>query len=63
MNEDMVVPGRNIDTLGPDVRVVSVQGVLHALGEAYVNILGTGYQQKLIEYPLFDLPLFKRCLH
>ena len=34
----------------------------HSLVEAYVNFLGSGYQQKLIEYPLFDLRLFKRCL-
>ena len=37
--------------------------VVHmALVEAYVNFLGSGYQQKLIEYPLFDLRYFKRCL-
>ena len=41
---------------------MSVQGGPHALVEAYVNFLGSGYQQKLIEYPLFDLRLFKRCL-
>ena len=54
--------GRIIDAIGPDVRVVSVKGGPHALVEAYVNFLGSGYQQKLIEYPLFDLRLFKRCI-
>ena len=44
-----------------NVRVVSVHGGPHVLVEAYVNLLCSGYQQKLIEYPLFDLLLFKRC--
>ena len=38
------------------------RAVLDAPGEAYVNFLGSGYLQKLTEYPLFDLRLFKRCL-
>ena len=62
VSEEVAVLGRIIDAIGPDVRVVSVQGGPHALVEAYVNFLGTGYQQKLVEYPLFDLRLFKRCL-
>ena len=62
VGEEVVALGRIIDAIGPDVRLVSVQGEPHALVEAYVNFLGNGYQQKLIEYPLFDLRLFKRCL-
>ena len=62
VNEEVVVLGHIIDAIGLDARVVSVQGGSHALVEAYVNFLGSGYQQKLIEYPLFDLRLFKRCL-
>ena len=62
VSEEVVVLGRIIDAIGPDVRVVSVQGGPYALVEAYVSFLGSGYQQKLIEYPLFDLRLFKRCL-
>ena len=53
---------RIIVALGPDVRVVSLQGGPHALLEAYAHFLGSGYEQNLIEYPLFDLRLFKRCL-
>ena len=62
VSEEVAVLGRIIDAIGPDVRVVSVHGGSHALVEAYVNFLGSGYQQKLIEYPLFDLRFFKRCL-
>ena len=60
MNEEVVVLGRIIDAIGSDVRVVSVQGGPHSLVEADVNFLGSGYQQKLIEYPLFDLRFFTR---
>ena len=30
--------------------------------EAFCEFLGSGYHQKLIDYPCFDLRLFKRCL-
>ena len=30
--------------------------------EAFCEYLGSGYRQKLIHYPCFDLRLFKRCL-
>ena len=62
VSEEVVMLGCIIDAIGPDVRVVSVQEGPHAVVEAYVNFLGSGYQQKLIEYPLFELHLFKRCL-
>ena len=62
VSEEVVALGPIIDAIGPDVRVMSVQGGPDALVEAYVNFLESGYQQKLIEYPLFDLRLFKRCL-
>ena len=62
VNEEVVVLGQIIDAIGPDVRVVSVQGGPHALVEAYINFLGSRYQQKLTEYPLFHLLLVKRCL-
>ena len=54
--------GRIIDVLGPNDRVVSVHGGPHATVEAYVNFLDSAYQQKLIEFSLFDFRFFKRCL-
>ena len=62
VNEEVVVLGRIFQALGPDFRVVLVQGGPHALVEAYASFLGSGYQQKLIENPLFDLRLSKRYL-
>ena len=58
----MVVLGRIIDSVDLNVHVVSVHGGTHALVEAYVIFRDSQYQQKLIENPLFDLRLFKRCL-
>ena len=42
VSEEVVVLGHIIDAIGPDVRVVSVQGGPHALVEAYVHLLGSG---------------------
>ena len=53
VKEEVVVLGRIIDAIGPDVRVVLVQGGPHALVYAYVNFLGSGYQQKLMDYPFW----------
>ena len=53
--------GRIVDALGPDVTVVSVNGGSTVLLEALCEYLGSGYRQKLIDYPGFDLHLFKRC--
>ena len=41
VNEEVSVLACIIDALGPDVRVVSVQGGPHALVEAYENFLGS----------------------
>ena len=54
--------GRIVDALGPDVLVVSISGKSTVLVEASCKYLGSGYRQKLIDYPFFDLRLFKRCL-
>ena len=62
VNEEVVVLGRIIDAHGLNVRVVSAHGGPRALVEAYVNYLGSKYQQKLIENPLINLRLFKHCL-
>ena len=55
VNGEMVMLGRIIDALAPDVCVVSMHVGPHALVEVYLNFLGSGSQQKLIEYRLFEL--------
>ena len=54
--------GRVVDALGPDVSVASINGGSTVLVEAFCEYLGNGYRQKLIDYPVFDLRLFRRCL-
>ena len=51
-----------VDAAGPDTSVVSLHGGPHVLAEAFASYLGSGYRAKLVEYPIFDLRLLKRCL-
>ena len=53
---------RMVDALGPDVSVASISRGSTVLVEAFCDHLGSGYRQKLIDYPVFDLRLFRRCL-
>ena len=52
--------GRVVDALGADVSVVSSSGGSTVFVESFCEYLGSGYRQKLIDYPFFDLRLFKR---
>ena len=51
-----------LDAAGPDTSVVSLHGGPHVLAEVFASYLGSGYRAKLVEYPIFDLRLLKRCL-
>ena len=51
-----------VDAACPDTSVVSLHGGPHVLAEAFASYLGNGYRAKLVEYPIFDLRLLKRCL-
>ena len=51
-----------VDALGSDVSVASISGGSTVLVEAFCEYLGSGYRQKLIDYPFCDLRLFRRCL-
>ena len=54
--------GRLVDAMEPEVSVLSINGGSTILLEAFCEYLGSGYCQKLVDYPDFDLRLFKRCL-
>ena len=62
LHQKISVLGRVVDALGPDVSVASISGGSTVLVEAFCEYLGSGYRQKLIDYPSFDLRLFRRCL-
>ena len=51
-----------VDALGPDVSMASISGGSTVLVEVFCEYLGSGYRQKVIDYPVFDLRLFRRCL-
>ena len=57
-----LVLGRVVDALGPDVSVASITAGSTVLVEAFCEYLCSGYLQELIDYPFFDLRLFRRCL-
>ena len=60
-HQEISALGRVVDALGPDVSVASISGGSTVLVEAFCENLGNGYRQKLIDYPVFDLRLFRRC--
>ena len=61
-HREVTALGRVVHALGPDVSVASISGGSTVLVNAFCEYLGNGYRQKLIDYPVFDLRLFRRCL-
>ena len=61
-HQEVSALGRIVDAVGPGVSVVSISGGSTILVEGFCQYLESGYCQKLIDYPNFDLRLFKRCL-
>ena len=61
-HREVTALGRMVDALGPDVSVASISGGSTVIVEAFCEHLGNGYRQKLVDYPVFDLRLFRRCL-
>ena len=61
-HQEISALGRMVDALGPDVSVASISGGSTVLVEAFCEYLGSGYRQKLSDYPVFDLRLFRRYL-
>ena len=61
-HQEIAALGQKPDAPGSDVSVVSISGGSTILVEAFCEYLGSGYRQKLIDRPCFDLRLFKHCL-
>ena len=59
---DLSVLGSVVAAVGGSASLVAVSGGSHVLADTYGEFLGSGYNHKLIEYPVFDLRLLKRCL-
>ena len=60
-SEDTML-GPIIDAAGPDVTTASIHGGPRVFTKAFANCLGNGYRSKLVEYQVFDIRLFERCL-
>ena len=58
----VAVPGSVVAAVGSSASLVAISGGSHVLADTYREYLGSGYSHKLVEYPLFDLRLLKRCL-
>ena len=61
-HQEVTALGGVVDALRPDMSVASISGGSTLLVEAFCEYLGNGYRQKLIDLPVFDLRLFRRCL-
>ena len=61
-HQEVTALGRVVDALGSEVSVASISGGSTVLAVAFCEYLGSGYRQKLIDYPVFDFRLFRRCL-
>ena len=59
---EIVVHGSVVAAVGGSASLVAVSGGSHVLADTYDDYMGSGYTHKLVEYPIFDLRLLKRCL-
>ena len=59
---ELSVLGSVVAAVGSSVSLVAVSGESHVLADTYGEYFGSGYSHKLVEYPVFDLRLLKRCL-
>ena len=54
--------GSVVAAVGGSTSLVAGSGGSHVLTDMYDEYLGSGYSHKMVEYPVFDLRLLKRCL-
>ena len=59
---ELSVLGSVVAAVGDSASLVAISGGSHVLTDTYGEYLGSGYSHKLVEYPIFDLRLLKRCL-
>ena len=59
---ELSVLGSGVSAVGGSATLVAVSGGSHVLADTYGEYLGSRYRHKLVEYPIFDLRLSKRCL-
>ena len=61
-NGELAILGKVLSALASGASLVSPSGGSHTLVECYKEYLGSGYTKTLVDYPIFDVRLLKRCL-
>ena len=61
-NSELAILGKILSAVGSGASLVSLSGGSHTLVECYKEYLGNGYTKTLVDYPVFDARLLKRCL-
>ena len=61
-NSELAFLGKILSAVGSGASLVSLFGGFHTLVECYKEYLGIGYTKTLVDYPVFDVRLLKRCL-
>ena len=61
-NSDLVILGKTFSAVGSGASLVSLSGGSHTLVNCYREYFGSGYTKTLLDYPIFDARLLKRCL-
>ena len=61
-NSELAILGKILSAVGSVASLVSLSGGSHTLVECYEDYIGSGYTKTLVDYPIFDVRLLKRCL-
>ena len=61
-NSELAILVKILSAVGSGASLVSLSGGSHTLVECYKEYLGSGYTKTLVDYPIFDVRLLKRCL-
>ena len=59
---ELAILGKILSAVGSGASLVSLSGGFHTLVECCKEYLGSGYTKTLVDYPIFDARLLKRCL-
>ena len=61
-NSELAFLGKILSAVGSGASLVSLSVGSHTLVDCYREYLGSGYTKTLVDYPIFDVRLLKRCL-
>ena len=61
-NSELAILGKILSAVGSGASLVSLSGGSNTLVECYKEYIGSGCTKTLVDYPIFDVRLLKRCL-